>query len=95
MNIEPPIVALLEAFRGHRHLLITSHARPDGDAIGSVFFVAVFSLAACSGTEIENHSLSLSAASRTEHFSMAATKSKTLPCALQEKHLNAFLARLA
>lgn len=36
MSIEAPIAALLEAFRSHRRFLITSHARPDGDAIGSV-----------------------------------------------------------
>jgi len=31
-----PIAALLAVFRQHERLLITSHARPDGDAIGSV-----------------------------------------------------------
>ena len=40
MSIEAPIVALLEAFRSHRRFLITSHARPDGDAIGSVLAMA-------------------------------------------------------
>ena len=29
------IAAILEVFRAHNHFLITSHARPDGDAIGS------------------------------------------------------------
>lgn len=29
------IAAVLEIFRSHDHFLITSHARPDGDAIGS------------------------------------------------------------
>jgi phosphoesterase RecJ-like protein len=27
---------VLEAIRGHEHFLVTSHARPDGDAVGSV-----------------------------------------------------------
>ena len=35
MKIEAPINALLEKFRSHSRFLITSHARPDGDAIGS------------------------------------------------------------
>ncbi len=34
------IVALLSAFRSHKKLLLTSHARPDGDAIGSVLALA-------------------------------------------------------
>jgi phosphoesterase RecJ-like protein len=38
--MEPPIAALLDAFRSHRRFLITSHARPDGDAIGSVLAMA-------------------------------------------------------
>lgn len=29
------ISAILEIFRAHRHFLVTSHSRPDGDAIGS------------------------------------------------------------
>jgi phosphoesterase RecJ-like protein len=40
MTIEPAINALVEAFRSHRRLLITSHARPDGDAVGSVLALA-------------------------------------------------------
>jgi phosphoesterase RecJ-like protein len=40
MKIEEPILALLEQFRSHRRFLITSHARPDGDAIGSVLAMA-------------------------------------------------------
>jgi phosphoesterase RecJ-like protein len=40
MTMEPPIAALLDAFRSHRRFLITSHARPDGDAIGSVLAMA-------------------------------------------------------
>lgn len=32
----PQIAALLSFFRSHPRLLLTSHARPDGDAIGSV-----------------------------------------------------------
>lgn len=40
MTVDPPIVALLEAFRSHRHFLVTSHERPDGDAIGSVLATA-------------------------------------------------------
>ena len=38
--MEPPIAELLETFRSHRRFLITSHARPDGDAIGSVLAMA-------------------------------------------------------
>jgi len=34
------IAALLDCFRQHKHFLITSHARPDGDAIGSVLAMA-------------------------------------------------------
>jgi bifunctional oligoribonuclease and PAP phosphatase NrnA len=34
------IAALLAVFRSHRRLLLTSHARPDGDAIGSVLALA-------------------------------------------------------
>jgi phosphoesterase RecJ-like protein len=34
------IAALLAFFRSHRRLLLTSHARPDGDAIGSVLALA-------------------------------------------------------
>jgi len=34
------IAALLAFFRSHRRALITSHARPDGDAIGSVLALA-------------------------------------------------------
>jgi phosphoesterase RecJ-like protein len=40
MTAEPAINALVEAFRSHRRLLITSHARPDGDAVGSVLALA-------------------------------------------------------
>jgi phosphoesterase RecJ-like protein len=40
MKIEEPISALLEQFRSHPRFLITSHARPDGDAIGSVLAMA-------------------------------------------------------
>jgi phosphoesterase RecJ-like protein len=40
MTAEPAITALVEAFRSHRRLLVTSHARPDGDAIGSVLALA-------------------------------------------------------
>src|SRR5262249_9740481 len=36
MTSEPAINALVEAFPSHRRFLITSHARPDGDAVGSV-----------------------------------------------------------
>lgn len=32
----PPMPDLLAYFAAHRHLIVTSHARPDGDAIGSV-----------------------------------------------------------
>ena len=40
MSIDAPIEALLETFRSHRRFVITSHARPDGDAIGSVLAMA-------------------------------------------------------
>lgn len=40
MKIEAPITAVLEQFRSHPRFLITSHARPDGDAIGSVLATA-------------------------------------------------------
>jgi bifunctional oligoribonuclease and PAP phosphatase NrnA len=40
MRIDTPIPALLEKFRAHSRFLITSHARPDGDAIGSVLALA-------------------------------------------------------
>jgi phosphoesterase RecJ-like protein len=36
MTEEWSITALLGAFRWHPHFVVTSHARPDGDAIGSV-----------------------------------------------------------
>jgi bifunctional oligoribonuclease and PAP phosphatase NrnA len=44
-HLEPPqpnpdIAALLAFFRSHPRLLLTSHARPDGDAIGSVLALA-------------------------------------------------------
>ncbi len=40
MTKEAPIAALLEALRSSPRFLITSHARPDGDAIGSVIAMA-------------------------------------------------------
>jgi phosphoesterase RecJ-like protein len=40
MSFESSIRALLEAFRSHPRFLVTSHARPDGDAIGSVLAMA-------------------------------------------------------
>ena len=40
MTAEPAITALVEAFRSHHRLLVTSHARPDGDAVGSVLALA-------------------------------------------------------
>ena len=40
MTPEAHIEALLEFFRSNRRLLLTSHARPDGDAIGSVLALA-------------------------------------------------------
>lgn len=32
---EAAVAAILEVFHSHNHFLVTSHARPDGDAIGS------------------------------------------------------------
>jgi phosphoesterase RecJ-like protein len=40
MSFESSIRELLEVFRSHPRFLITSHARPDGDAIGSVLAMA-------------------------------------------------------
>ncbi len=40
MTPESQIAALLAAFRSHTRFLLTSHARPDGDAIGSVLALA-------------------------------------------------------
>ena len=40
MMDEAQIAALIECFRQHPHFLITSHAHPDGDAIGSVLALA-------------------------------------------------------
>jgi bifunctional oligoribonuclease and PAP phosphatase NrnA len=40
MTPEDHIEALLELFRSNRRFLLTSHARPDGDAIGSVLALA-------------------------------------------------------
>lgn len=40
MMIEAPIPALLERLRSHPRFLITSHARPDGDAVGSILALA-------------------------------------------------------
>lgn len=40
MKIDPAIATLLECFRSHPRFLITSHARPDGDAVGSVLAMA-------------------------------------------------------
>jgi phosphoesterase RecJ-like protein len=37
---EGPIADLLEIFRAHPRFLLTSHARPDGDAVGSVLALA-------------------------------------------------------
>jgi phosphoesterase RecJ-like protein len=37
---EPQIEALLEAFRSHSRFILTSHSRPDGDAVGSVLALA-------------------------------------------------------
>src|SRR5580692_4118660 len=37
---EPQIAALLAVFRAHPRFLLTSHARPDGDAIGSALALA-------------------------------------------------------
>lgn len=41
MTPESRIHALLEAFRAERTFLLTSHARPDGDAVGSVLALAL------------------------------------------------------
>ncbi len=38
--MQAQIAALLECFAQHPHFVITSHARPDGDAIGSVLALA-------------------------------------------------------
>jgi len=40
MSFEAPIVAVLAALREHPHFIVTSHARPDGDAVGSVLALA-------------------------------------------------------
>jgi phosphoesterase RecJ-like protein len=40
MSPEASISALLEAFRPEKRFIITSHARPDGDAVGSVLALA-------------------------------------------------------
>ena len=40
MTHEASIAALLERFRSTKRFLITSHARPDGDAVGSVLAMA-------------------------------------------------------
>ncbi|MDE1177321.1 MAG: bifunctional oligoribonuclease/PAP phosphatase NrnA [Edaphobacter sp.] len=40
MSAETSIRALLEAFRSHPRFIVTSHARPDGDAIGSVLAIS-------------------------------------------------------
>jgi len=40
MTPEAPIATLLEAFRSTPRFILTSHARPDGDAIGSVLALA-------------------------------------------------------
>jgi phosphoesterase RecJ-like protein len=37
---QPQIAALLAVFRSHSRFLLTSHARPDGDAIGSALALA-------------------------------------------------------
>jgi bifunctional oligoribonuclease and PAP phosphatase NrnA len=37
---ESQIATLIQTFRAHPHFLLTSHARPDGDAIGSVLALA-------------------------------------------------------
>jgi phosphoesterase RecJ-like protein len=53
MSIEAPIAALLEAIGSHRRFLITSHARPDGDAIGSVLALAeILDQLGCEGTVV-------------------------------------------
>jgi phosphoesterase RecJ-like protein len=40
MSHEAHIAALLECLREHRHFVVTAHARPDGDAIGSMLGLA-------------------------------------------------------
>jgi phosphoesterase RecJ-like protein len=40
MKMEDPIQALLGSFRSHERFLVTSHARPDGDAVGSALAMA-------------------------------------------------------
>ncbi len=40
MTMVEPVSALLELLRGHKRILVTSHARPDGDAIGSSLAMA-------------------------------------------------------
>jgi len=40
MMDEAQIAALLECFQQHPHFIVTSHARPDGDAVGSVLALA-------------------------------------------------------
>jgi phosphoesterase RecJ-like protein len=40
MMDEVKIAALLDCFQQHPHFVITSHARPDGDAVGSVLALA-------------------------------------------------------
>jgi bifunctional oligoribonuclease and PAP phosphatase NrnA len=40
MMDEAQIAALLDCFQQHPHFIITSHARPDGDAVGSVLALA-------------------------------------------------------
>ena len=40
MTTEAAIDSLLETFRSTQRFIITSHARPDGDAIGSVLALA-------------------------------------------------------
>ncbi|HWZ52415.1 MAG TPA: bifunctional oligoribonuclease/PAP phosphatase NrnA [Granulicella sp.] len=40
MMDDAPISALLECLRQHPHFVVTSHARPDGDAVGSVLALA-------------------------------------------------------
>jgi len=37
---EDPVAELLAVFRAHERFIVTSHARPDGDAIGSVLALA-------------------------------------------------------
>ncbi|HEU4635689.1 MAG TPA: bifunctional oligoribonuclease/PAP phosphatase NrnA [Edaphobacter sp.] len=40
MKIDEPIAALLQSLRSRERFLITSHARPDGDAVGSSLAMA-------------------------------------------------------